>query len=115
MSAVEERDDARRANICIALVELGVDCRKYLFEIVLDKSRDFQTRRYALKVASAFRDKVLESFIRSNCLAGKTRGQLLRALGDDQESHAQIALFVTGEEILSTPDFFQKYVAKNGR
>jgi hypothetical protein len=113
--AMDEQDDLQRANICIALVGLGNPCREHLLGIALDKSLNFVTRRYALKIASGFRDETLFRFIRLNCLAGKNKGQLSRALGDDQESHAQMALFVTGEEILNTPDFFERYVAKIAR
>jgi len=106
-------DDAeQRASIAIALVGLGPACRDQLLNLALDGSLPFVTRRWALKVASGFRDETLFQFIRSKCLAGKSKGQLSRALGDDEESHSQMALFVTGEEILNTPDFFQRYVAR---
>jgi len=113
--AMDEQDVVQRANICQTLVGLGPACREHLLDIVLDKSLNFVTRRYALKIASGFRDETSFRFIRSNCIAGKNKGQLSRALGDDEESHAQMALFVTGEEILNTPDFFQRYVAKVSR
>ena len=106
-------DDAdQRANIVVAIVALGPASRDHLLDIALDKSLGFVTRRWALKVASGFRDETVFQFIRSKCLAGKSKGQLLSALGDDQESHSQMALFVTGEEILNTPDFFERFVAK---
>jgi hypothetical protein len=107
-------DDTReRANICLALIDLGTPCRDRLLDITLDKSLDFVLRRWALKVASGFRDDTVRQFIRTRCLEGKSREQLLRTLGDDQESHSQMALFVTGEEILHTPDFFERYVLEN--
>lgn len=105
-------DAANRASIAIALVSSGPQSRDHLLDIALDQSQPFVTRRWALKVASGFRDETVFAFIRSKCLAGKSKGQLSRALGDDEESHAQMALYVTGEEILNTPDFFERFVAK---
>ena len=110
--AMDEKDEARQANICVALVRLGDGCLTRLMEIILDKSLDFYTRRFALKIASGFRGERLFEFVRSKCIAGQNKGDLSRAEGTDQESHAKMALFVTGEEILNTPDFFECYIAK---
>ena len=114
-NAMAAKNDAQRANLCIALVGLGQPCRQHLMDIVLDKTLDHYTRRYALKIASGFRGGVLFKFIESNCITGKNKNELLRALGDDEESHSQLCLFVTGQEILSTPDFFERYVARVGK
>ena len=105
-------NENRRAQICIDLVGQGTPCRDYLLEIARDRSLDFYTRRFALRVVSGFRDGVVIQFIRTECLGNKSKAQLARERGTDQESHAQMALFVTGEEILNTPDFFERYVAK---
>jgi hypothetical protein len=65
-----------------------------------------------LRTASKFRDEVPFEFIRSKCIAGKSKGALSSALGDDEESHSQLGLFITGEEILNTPDFYERFVGK---
>ena len=110
-NAINARDEARRTNQR-ALVDLGIGIREHLLDIALDKSLDHITRRHALRTASKFRDEVLFEFIRSKCLAGKSKGALSRDLGDDEESHSQLGLFIAGEEILNTPDFYERFVSK---
>lgn len=111
--AMDEQDNIKRSNICVAIVALGGNCLTRLTEVALDKTLDFYTRRYALKIASGFRGEQLYEFIRRYCLAGKTKGEVLRAADGTDEGEARIALFVTGEEILNTPNFFKQYVAKD--
>jgi len=109
-STISARDEARRTNQK-ALVDLGIGIREHLLDIALDESLDHITRRHALRTASKFRDEVLFEFIRSRCLAGKSKEALSRALGDDEESHSQLGLFIAGEEILNTPNFYERFVA----
>ncbi len=70
-------DAANRASIAIALVSLGPQSRDHLLDIALDKSQRFVTRRWALKVASGFRDETVFAFIRSKCLAAKVKASFL--------------------------------------
>ncbi len=114
-SAIQARDEARR-DIQSALVGLGISIREHLLDIALDKSLDHITRRHALRTASKFRDEVLFDFIRSKCLAGKTKGGLLLAERDgEEESASQLCLFIAGEEILNTPDFYERFVGPRAR
>jgi hypothetical protein len=82
---------------------LGVSCRDYLLEIVLDKSLDFYTRRFALRIASGLRDEALYQFIKANCIAGRSKGEVLREqtrTAHSDEANAQVALYISGCEIL---------------
>jgi hypothetical protein len=110
--SMDEQDEKKRSDICVAILKLEGNCLTCLTKIVLDKNLNFYTRRWALKIASGFRGEQLYEFIKLNCLAGKTKGELLRARNGTEEIEAKIALFVTGEEILNTKDFFDRFMTK---
>jgi len=109
----DEKDDKKRSNICVQIAKLQGNCLTCLIKIVQDKKLDMYYRRWALKIASGYKGEQLSEFIKLYCLAGKLKSELLRAyynLGDE-ESNVNLALFVTGEEILNTKDFFERFMA----
>ena len=110
--SMDEQDEKKRSNICVAIVKLEGNCLTCLTKIVLDKNQNFYTRRWALKIASGFRGEILYDFIRNYCLAGQSKAKLFSDHSGTEESEAKIALFVTGEEILNTKDFFERFMAK---
>lgn len=112
--SIETEDDNERSRICISIVELNGNCLSCLLEIVKNNSLDFIIRRWALKIASGFRGEKLEEFIKQNCIAGKSKSDLMNAYNSfgDAESFAALALYNTGEEILDTKNFFELFISK---
>jgi hypothetical protein len=113
-AAMDESDESNRASICIELVHAGASCKRFIKEIILDESIDFYTRRFSLRVGSGFRDADFRNFIHSNLIAGKDKGALIRAYEAGGTDGSEIGLYNTSEEILETPDFFERYVAGTG-
>jgi hypothetical protein len=110
--SMEEQDEKKRSKICVEIVKFEGNCLTCLLEIVKDKKLNFYTRRWALKIASGFRGEILYDFIRNYCLAGQSKSELFSDHSGTEESEAKIALFVAGEEILNTKDFFERFMAK---
>jgi hypothetical protein len=118
-AAMDEKDDSRTKDICIEIVKGGASYERHIKDIILDKSVDFYTRRFALKIGAGFKDAGdrpcadFREFILLHLIAGQNKAALIYAYenGEDPEG-ARVGLFVTGEEILNTPDFFERYVIR---
>jgi hypothetical protein len=111
MDEYESNPEIRVAT-AIALAGGGISCSTHLKTIILDKSNSFYLRRFAMGVAAGCGDPGLNDFIRSNFIAGKNKAELLRIYNSGTEDGDDLGLYVAGEEILNTPDFFQRFMAK---
>lgn len=112
--SMDVNDEKERSKICVEIIKLEGNCLSCLLDIVKDKNLNMYTRRWALKIASGFRGEQLSEFIKVFCLSGKTKSELLKSYYDvgDDESNTNLALYNTGEEILNTPDFFNRFMVK---
>jgi hypothetical protein len=112
---MDEKDEAARGAKCKAIVALGQPSLQCLKEIASDKSLDFYVRRVALTLLPGFTEPSVGTFIRASFIQGKDKARLYQRYisGDDQEGCDLYGLYVAAEEILSTPDYFQRYIARD--
>lgn len=110
--AIDEKDEKRRAAICIELADYGTLCSSHIKTILTDKSKEMPLRRFAMGVGAGCHDPSYNAFIKSHFIDGINKSEMLRKYYAGNTDGSEVALNTASEEILNTPDYFERYVAK---